>query len=466
MFYYIVSKENLEYSWYHDEKNQITLHDRNRTKFKIENVSLDGGNAQIVKFKKIDGDQYVDVWDTPAHGNRANLIMNTRNQHNNQKFFIKQCDGGYFMISPVANPSVVLDISDPNNPILSYWVNNKSNDCNPNKLWKLVKEDNLHYEKKQKISHGAPTETNTNATKLYNTYYPGYEFPRWSLKKFAESYMEYAPTVQVYYPDCHSRDAVEKLLIEREPVNITMDRCYDQSVLYSHFKWKHGRYETFFNEHKTLCPNIGVFCKTPLKLPDGTFIDVNVFNAVGYAFDDENQPDYKYFIVGKKQSKLQTKYQELFHRIYTCAVENKLDTIILSLVGANNFANKYKDGNGGQGKEIFQSTIWAPALLATMKNFVKIKTQIMGSKDYKAWRLKGTDLEKMEDCGYFPHQNAQLMTPVQRSQTLFVNAWDPLSIVGNGNKKDLSLDGRMGKVTMMALLCWPFTNHQMKYKPV
>jgi hypothetical protein len=466
MFYYIVSKENIEYSWYHDEKqNRITLHDRNRTKFKIENVSLDGGNAQIVKFKKFGGDKYVDVWGTPAYFNRANLIMDTRNQNNNQKFFIKPCDGGGVMISPVLNPNLVLDIFEPKNPTL-YWVNKTSNDCNPNKIWKLVKAKKFHYEKNKKISQGAPTEANTNATKLYNTYHMGYEFPLWSLAHFAKRYMEYAPTVQVYYPDCHSRDVVERLLIEREPVNITMNRYYDQSALCSHFNWQHGRYETFFNEHKTLCPNIGVFCKTPVKLPNDVFIDVNIFNAVGYAFDIENQPDYKYFIVGQKQSKLQTNYQELFHRIYTCAVENKLDTIILSLVGANNFANKYEDGNGGEGKEVFQSTVWAPALLATMKNFVKIKTKIMGSNDDTAWRLKGTDLEKMEDCGFFPHQNAQLMTPVQRSQTLFVNAWDPLSIVGNGNKKDPSLDGRMGKVTMMALLCWPFTNHQMKYKPV
>ena len=43
-------------------------------------------------------------------------------------------------------------------------------------------------------------------------------------------------------------------------------------------------------------------------------------------------------------------------------------------------------------------------------------------------------------------------------KTLFVNAWDMLSIPGNGNKGDSSLDGRIGRVTNIALNGTSMTN--------
>ena len=47
---------------------------------------------------------------------------------------------------------------------------------------------------------------------------------------------------------------------------------------------------------------------------------------------------------------------------------------------------------------------------------------------------------------------------------LFVNAWDPWSIVGNGNASDPSLDGYFGRSTAMSLLCWPLTNPYIQYR--
>jgi len=48
--------------------------------------------------------------------------------------------------------------------------------------------------------------------------------------------------------------------------------------------------------------------------------------------------------------------------------------------------------------------------------------------------------------------------------SMFVNAWDPHSIVGNGNAGDHSLDGFMGRCTEMAALSFPGTNTQIQYK--
>ena len=44
---------------------------------------------------------------------------------------------------------------------------------------------------------------------------------------------------------------------------------------------------------------------------------------------------------------------------------------------------------------------------------------------------------------------------------LFINAWDPHSLVGNANFTDASMDGYYGRSTAMALLCWPPTNPSM-----
>jgi hypothetical protein len=64
----------------------------------------------------------------------------------------------------------------------------------------------------------------------------------------------------------------------------------------------------------------------------------------------------------------------------------------------------------------------------------------------------------VKDIGFFPGN----ITKVNLNNTLFVNAWDPWSFVGNGNMGDNSLDGFIGRVTYAAPLCFPATNPYMK----
>jgi hypothetical protein len=45
--------------------------------------------------------------------------------------------------------------------------------------------------------------------------------------------------------------------------------------------------------------------------------------------------------------------------------------------------------------------------------------------------------------------------------TLYMNAWDPHSVVGNGNEADGSLDGWFGRLSDLAFLCTPATNPAM-----
>ena len=50
--------------------------------------------------------------------------------------------------------------------------------------------------------------------------------------------------------------------------------------------------------------------------------------------------------------------------------------------------------------------------------------------------------------------------------TRYVNAWDPWSMVGNGNESDQSLDGYWGRSTAMAVICWPLSNPHMQFTEV
>ena len=71
--------------------------------------------------------------------------------------------------------------------------------------------------------------------------------------------------------------------------------------------------------------------------------------------------------------------------------------------------------------------------------------------------------DQYEDIGYFPKC---LNKCKNLDNMLFVNAWDPWSFAGNGNEYDNSLDGHIGRHTMVALLCSPLSNHHMVYKNI
>jgi hypothetical protein len=70
------------------------------------------------------------------------------------------------------------------------------------------------------------------------------------------------------------------------------------------------------------------------------------------------------------------------------------------------------------------------------------------------------DIETKEfNGGYVPDI---LETDIDVEHTLYVNAWDPWSLIGNGNGRDNSLDG----CSNMAVLGWTFTNPHIVYRKV
>jgi hypothetical protein len=66
------------------------------------------------------------------------------------------------------------------------------------------------------------------------------------------------------------------------------------------------------------------------------------------------------------------------------------------------------------------------------------------------------------DEGYMIPDCMSLPELSDKKKTLYVNAWDPHSAVGNGNSMDRSLDGFFGRTTAMGPLCHPFTNKHLR----
>lgn len=47
-------------------------------------------------------------------------------------------------------------------------------------------------------------------------------------------------------------------------------------------------------------------------------------------------------------------------------------------------------------------------------------------------------------------------------ESLIINAWDPFSMVGNGNAGDISLDRYIGRISAAGVLSWVITNPQIQ----
>jgi hypothetical protein len=294
---------------------------------------------------------------------------------------------------------------------------------------------------------------------LKNIYIKGFEFPEWSINLFHKYYTVLASKSKVY---CNRNDdikIVEKLVLQREPVNMGFQRRYHHKQMNDVFGWKTGYYGEHYDNTGKLAPNIAIYCQTLLKTGN-TYKKCHILNSIGYAFDDKNQPDYDYFCnkhFNTCEELLQKKYFKIFEKIYQCAKDHKLGCVVMSLVGGGSFATKYTDSNGN-GNDHFLKNVWCKVFNKFNSNSnSNIKTMFMGSSNTKIFQYL---VNKYTDIGYFP----ECVSKIKLDDTLFVNAWDPWSMAGNGNNYDNSLDGHMGRHTMIALMCWSGSNQYLRLK--
>ena len=285
-----------------------------------------------------------------------------------------------------------------------------------------------------------------NAKQIYDIYHKMYEFPEWVLDKNIWNKLNFELTT-LYYNQNDLLSDIKKIAKEREPTNIAMNRIYKQDHLEKVFGWRIGYYERFLenNKYSKLPPNIAIYAKTPIMI-DNVCKSINVINLIGYAFDSEKQPDMKYFIKNRLLNNLEiliSLYTNIWKYAFYCALDKGLDYIHVSAVGGGVFAPRKYSGIK------FTDNILKPAINNAQKEIdPNDKIQLIWLKYPQfviPYSLKQIDQKNID-------------------KTLYVNAWDPFSLVGNGNKMDQSLDGAFGQSTALGVLCWPLTNPYMKYR--
>jgi predicted NAD-dependent protein-ADP-ribosyltransferase YbiA (DUF1768 family) len=245
-------------------------------------------------------------------------------------------------------------------------------------------------------------------------------------------------------------------------------------------------------------------------------LTISVLNVVGFSFDSISQPDYIYYVKNDNMSLFGNDLVDVFRlmfRAWACH-KAKNDTMILSEFGSGAFSTNFPHGKASYIQDFFYVALWTAWKELNPMQRPKNMGMMGGKSASFKKRLCETDpyiTQQMVDdechhdhsrilwlnkacpeagvfvCGLFPDivfdkiyqpdpQNEPLWwkiveTDIQihsqiisLSESMFVNAWDPHSIVGNGNAGDQSLDGYMGRCTEMAALSFSGTNTAITYK--
>ena len=282
-----------------------------------------------------------------------------------------------------------------------------------------------------------------NANKLYSIYIPGYEFPQWVLDTKLWNSFNFKDTI-VFYNKMDSLENVKKLMREREPCNISYRKIYFKDKLKEAFNYEIGAYD--LSTKDKLMPNIAVYCYATFKIQT-MYKNIHVLNLVGLAFDYLKQPDYIYYFNNNKTlNDIVEKYSKIWNYALVCAKYlksiNKIHKIKIYNVGGGAFAGPITN---------FIEDIFEPSFLPLLKEFNKYNIEVLGY-DFKKKQFNG---------GFIPNIFEDSSEDIEN--TLYINAWDPYSIIGNGNNNDRSLDGYYGRSSNMSVLGWSITNPYLTY---
>jgi hypothetical protein len=263
------------------------------------------------------------------------------------------------------------------------------------------------------------------------------EFPEWTVDPELWKTHRFAETITFYHKE-DSLDSVKQLVLEREPCNIGMRRLYDGDALQKAFGWKIGAYA--LSTPETCMPNIAVYCHATIHTKERGFFNAHVLNLIGCARDSPRQPDLQVY---QSKEKMLEFYEKMWRLALGAVKALKKSKFQIYNVGGGAFAGKY--GNS------FVTEIFEPTFLPLLPKFEEAGIQILGY-----------NMENHEfNGGFIPNT---LNNPEQDLEnTVYVNAWDPWSLIGNGNEMDNSLDGFWGRSSNMAVLGWLQTNPEMKF---
>ncbi len=201
---------------------------------------------------------------------------------------------------------------------------------------------------------------------------------------------------------------------------------------------------------------ISLCIDTPIDCGNGEVKEISVLSCIAPALDTNGQPEFEKYVTGKTTSKYKLKRQDyrlsldtIKQQILETAREKKPPRVILSAIGANAFVSALPDPE----REVARNMI-ANMLAETARELGAMGIEI-GFTDVK------------EDfCGRINTINANGPTikvlgkiPGDwiQNRDLLLNAWDTHSLLGNGLGADNSLDGYIGRSSLIhfmhALIC-------------
>jgi hypothetical protein len=273
------------------------------------------------------------------------------------------------------------------------------------------------------------------AIQIRDIYIPGFEFPKWVIDPRLWSTHSFTQTIVFYHKE-DSLEDVKRLCLEREPCNIGMSRIYNKKKLEEIFGWSLGAYRSGM-------PNIAVYCHATIHTEAKGFFNVHVLNLIGCALDSMGQPDYTTF---NTKEKVLHFYQQMWNLALGAMKSLGKRKFQIYNVGGGAFSGPYGDS--------FITDIFEPAFLPLLPEFEAAGIEVIGY-DTRTHRFTGGYIP---DCLDEPTQDLE--------NTVYVNAWDPWSLIGNGNERDGSLDGYWGRCSNMSVLGWSMTNPEMKFSAV
>jgi hypothetical protein len=272
-----------------------------------------------------------------------------------------------------------------------------------------------------------------NAKTARSIYWPGCAFPAWVVDPKLWNNHAFSET-RVFYHMRNKLEDVKKLCLQREPCNIGMRRLYNQDKMEEVFGWRKGAYTAG-------SPNFAMYCKATIYTEERGFFNAHVVNLIGCALDSMDQPDYQVYTT--KESVIR-----FYQGMWTLALE------AVRHLGKKKF-QIYNVGGGafsGLYGSSFVKEIFEPAFLPLLPEFEAAGIEILGY-DFATSRFTG---------GFIP-ECLNGLTAEELDEIVFVNAWDPWSLIGNGNERDGSLDGWWGRCSNMAVLGWLQTNPEMQF---
>jgi len=341
-----------------------------------------------------------------------------------------------------------------------------------------------------------------NIDGLWSSYNPPFLPSPWVLSEHKNHLISEGSTAMhaqclTMHPDHKYLDLV---LQHREPTNIkNLQGQFDMANLSKKFGYAESGYKTAFRlaKQQEIPPNFALLCKTQIRnaqvdkfmrvTQSSKKCYINVVNAIGFAFDTESQPDYIYFIAGGRMQEFDSHLQNMFRLIFAAHVLSGCKVLVLSQIGGGAFSALFPGCTPADSRAYLADhfnpclhTVWQslhthPSIIMLIGDPTPLSVDLLRSACPTATVLA---------CGLFPDvvtQHVQLdpntgsfslhhftnapqdkRHTYQLSDALFVNAWDPHSVVGNGNFNDRSLDGFIGRYTDMAPMSFYPTNPDIR----